>query len=54
MLAIEERGQKFSAKQAMDFFKVATNIFSFLYCMLHKLKQLFTILKLLQRSIFKR
>ena len=54
MLAIGERSQHFVKERAMNFFKIATEISSFLYCSFYKLKQLCPILKMLQRRNFKR
>ena len=38
----------------MNFVKVISKIFSFLYCSFYRPKQLFAILKMFQRSIFQR
>ena len=46
--------QNFEQERAMNFFKVATKIFSFLYCSFLKLKQLLAIMKMFQRSILQK
>ena len=38
MLVMEEHIQSFEQEEAMNFFKVATKIFSFLYCKFLKVK----------------